>query len=199
MKKLVIEALLLGLAMASAAVFREQMRLSVEAASRNPFKALVWGLVGGAVFLIVSMIVLSAASGARAGIFALLFIPFLAYLYALGSVGLVRLIWNDAFRMRFIVIPAMMTFSYLADISGIPYGGKISAGLLGFGCGCLIAGMGYYDREAELAGERKRDGEAPERVPVAGSTKKLADITPIFKDKDGRYPGAPPGDRDGRD
>jgi len=129
----------------------------------------------------------------------LLFIPFLAYLYALGSVGLVRLIWNDAFRMRFIVIPTMMTFSYLADISGIPYGGKISAGLLGFGCGCLIAGMGYYDREAELAGERKRDGEAPERVPVAGSTKKLADITPIFKDKDGRYPGAPPGDRDGRD
>jgi len=194
MKKLVTESILLGLALASASVFREQMRLSVEAASRNPFKTLIWGLVGSVIFLVLSLIVLSFASGARAGVFALILIPFMAYLYALGSVGLVRLIWNEAFRMRFIVIPAMMVFSYLADISGIPYGGKIGAGLLGFGCGCLIAGLGHYDREAELAGERERAGEAPERVPVAGSTRKLADITPIFKDKDGRYPGAPSGD-----
>lgn len=189
--KILFEIIFLAVALIAAAVFKDYMRVSVEAASRKPFKVLMWGVFGGAAFAVVTLLVLGFVPKEREIVLVLLLLPFLAYLYALGSVGLVRLIWPDAFSIRYIIIPVMIGFGYLAKIA-LPFGGKVNMGLFAFGFGCLVAGLGHYDREDELAGHREREEGARERPAVSGSTKKMADITPIFKDQDGRYPGAPP-------
>lgn len=189
---LIFDIVLLIGALILTAVFKEQMRLSVEAANREPFKVLMWGVFGGGAFIVVLMIVLSLIPKDRVFIVGLLLLPFLAYLYAVGSVGLVRLIWADAFNIRYIVIVAMVSFGYMAKAFGLPFGKEVGAGIFAFGFGCFVAGLGYYDREQELAGNRVKEDDAPVRAPVAGSTGKLADITPIFKDQSGKYPGAPP-------
>lgn len=186
-------ALLIG-ALIAAAVFKGHMRSSVEAASRNPFKVLMWGVFGGGAFAVVLLMLLAFIPEERTYIVGLLLLPFLAYLYAVGSVGLVRLIWDDAFSIRYVIITVMIAFGYLAKISGVPFGKEVNMGLFAFGFGCLVAGLGYYDREQELAGHREREAGEPderERAAVPGSTKKMADITPIFRDKDGGFPGAP--------